>query len=108
MLTPNTNLSGTGRFFLRYSEEALSTVENSFNNLNIYSSKATKEIVVAGQLLENTIFNIYDIQGRLVSVTELNHTTLENRIDVSTVSKGIYIINLQSGNSEKNQKLVIE
>ena len=108
ILTPNTNLSGTGRFFLRFTEEALSTVENSFNNLNIYTSKATKEIVVNGQLIENTICNIYDIQGRLVSRTQLNHTTLENRINISTVSTGIYIVKLQSNNFEKTQKLIIE
>ncbi|MEM5563975.1 lamin tail domain-containing protein [Psychroserpens sp. AS72] len=108
VLTPNVDLSGTGRFFLRYTEDALSTLENSFNNLNIYTSKATKEIVIAGQLLENTICNIYDIQGRLVSTTELNHTTLENRIDVSTVNTGIYIVKLQSNNLEKTQKLVVE
>ncbi|MFD2917474.1 T9SS type A sorting domain-containing protein [Psychroserpens luteus] len=108
ILTPNTNLSGTGRFFLRFTEEALSTVENSFNNLNIYTSKATKEIVVNGQLAENTMCNIYDVQGRLVSTTQLNYTTLENRINISTVSTGIYIVKLQSNNLEKTQKLIIE
>ncbi|WP_040281428.1 beta strand repeat-containing protein [Psychroserpens damuponensis] len=108
ILTPDVNLTGTGRFFLRYTEDALSTTEQNFNNLNIYNSTVTKEVVVAGQLLENTTCNIYDIQGRIVSTTELNDTTLENRIDVSTVSTGIYIVKLKNNNLEKTQKLVIK
>ncbi|MCK8480534.1 T9SS-dependent choice-of-anchor J family protein [Psychroserpens algicola] len=107
--TATTDINDTGRYFLRFTENSLSTQENSFDNLNIYNSKTTKEIVVNGQLLENTICNIYDIQGRIIfSTTDLDYTSLENRIDVSTVSTGVYIIKLQSNNLERTQKLVIE
>nr|WP_321231939.1 choice-of-anchor J domain-containing protein [uncultured Psychroserpens sp.] len=108
VLTAAVDIKDTGRYFLRFTEDALSTEENSFDNLNIYTSKATKEIVINGQLLEETECEIYDIQGRLVSTTKLNHTILENRIDVSTVSSGIYIVKLQNNIQDIALKLVIE
>lgn len=45
VITPTTDLSGTGRFYLRTSEEALSTAENSFDTLNIFALNSSKEII---------------------------------------------------------------
>jgi len=108
VFTPNVNLSGTGRFFLRYTEDALSTSENSLNNLDIYASKEAKEIVINGQLLENTVLNLYDIQGRLVMTSKLDNSLLENRIDVANVTSGIYIVSLENNTQKKSQKVIIE
>lgn len=107
MLTATSDIKDTGRYFLRFTDNTLSTQENSFDNLNIYTSRTTKELVINGQLSENTICNIYDIQGRLVNTTKLDTTNLENRIDVKTVSTGIYIVKLQNNNSEKTQKVIL-
>ncbi|MBR9846552.1 MAG: T9SS type A sorting domain-containing protein [Algicola sp.] len=108
VVTPTTNLSGTGRFFLRTSEDALSTIENSLETLNIFALNTSKEIVVSGLLKEQTNLILYDIQGRQVFVSELDTTSLDNRIDVSSLSGGVYIVSVDSNSQKKTQKIVLK
>ena len=107
VFTPTTELSGTGRFFLRTSEDALSAIDNSLDNLNIFALNTSKEIVISGQLEENTVLNLYDIQGRNVVSVQLDNTSLENRIDVSSLSGGVYIVAVKNNKQQKTQKVII-
>ena len=106
-LTPNANLNGTGRFYLRLSDSSLSTPDNSLDNLSIYSNPNDKTIVIAGQLLEATTAKIYDIQGRAVSTTILQNKSSLQTIDVNSLSTGIYIVQLVNGTQHKTQKVII-
>ncbi|WCO01149.1 lamin tail domain-containing protein [Psychroserpens ponticola] len=108
VITPSTPLSGTGRFFLRTSQEALSTIDNNLDNLTIYALNTSKEIVVNGQLKENTVFNLYDIQGRKVLSTKLDKTHLESRIDASSLTSGVYVVIVQNNSQQKTQKVIIK
>ena len=108
VITPTTALSGTGRFFLRTSEDALSTIENSLDTLNIFALNNSKELVVSGQLQGDTQLNLYDIQGRIVMSAQLDSTQLQNRIDVSSLSAGAYIVNVQNNTQQKSQKVIIK
>ncbi|WP_456439427.1 T9SS type A sorting domain-containing protein [Psychroserpens sp.] len=107
VLTPNVTLSGTGRFFLRVFDTTLSTTENTLNTLSIFALHNKKEIVVKGQLQEDTVLSLYDIQGRKVSSIQLDNSRLDNRIDISTLSGGVYIVTIQDNSQQKSQKLVI-
>ncbi|MGC1473609.1 MAG: lamin tail domain-containing protein [Psychroserpens sp.] len=107
-LTLDNIQAGTGRFFLKYSDEALSTNDDVLNQLNIYASKASETIVISGQLFAATTCSIYDIQGRLVLTTDLDHTILENSVNVEYVDTGIYIVKIENSGQEKVQKLVID
>ena len=84
--TPESELNGTGRFYLRYTSEGLSIKDNHLNGLHIYATTTPKEIIVNGLLNENTEANIYDIQGRLVLSKPLNISSTSNSINVSTLS----------------------
>ncbi|WCO01145.1 T9SS-dependent choice-of-anchor J family protein [Psychroserpens ponticola] len=108
VITPSTPLSGTGRFFLRTSQEALSTIDNNIDNLTIFALNTSKEIVVNGQLKENTILSLYDIQGRKVLSTTLDDSNLTNRIDISDLNGGVYIVTVQNNSQQKTQKVVIK
>lgn len=108
VITPNTVVSGTGRFFLRLSEDALSINADNLNNFNIFTNISNKELVVNGQLLEATTLELYDIQGRNVIVKELDHTTLENRVDVTNLSEGIYVVKVHNSTQLKSQKVIIK
>ena len=108
IITPTTALYGTGRFFLRTSEDALSTIENNLDTLNIFALNSSKELVVNGQLKDNTVLNLYDIQGRLVLSTQLDTTSLENRINISNISGGIYVVNVQNNTQQKSQKVILK
>tara|TARA_R110002111_G_scaffold38393_7_gene73125 strand:+ start:2748 stop:3608 length:861 start_codon:yes stop_codon:yes gene_type:complete len=102
------NLSGIGRFYLRFVAESLSTAEESLEELSIYSNTVNKTITIKGQLISETNFRLYNINGRLVSTTFLDITSLNQSINTSNLSLGIYIIELTNRNSKKRtQKLVI-
>ena len=108
VITPTTNLSGTGRFFLRTSEGALSTIDNNLDTLNIFALNTSKELVVSGQLKDATALKLYDIHGRLVLSTALDNSNLENRVDVSNLSGGVYVVNVQNNAQQKSQKIVLK
>ena len=106
--TPTGDLSGTGRFFLRYSSDTLSSLESQLETVLIYSNHSTKELIIKGQLTENSIATLYDIQGRVVLNKTLNVSNTVNTINVNDMSAGVYIVQLSDGNTKKNQKLVIK
>ena len=108
IVTPTTDLSGTGRFFLRTAQDALSELDNSLDNLNIFTLKASSELVVSGELSNDTMLTLFDIQGRLVLSTKLDHTLLQNRIDVSSINSGVYIVTVGDNGQEKTKKVIID
>jgi len=108
IITPNTNLNGTGRFYLRIADSSLSTLDNnSLNGLNIYSNQRNKTIVIAGQLIETTNVKVYDIQGRIVSANIFQNENRQQIIDVSSLNAGIYVVELVNGTQNKTQKVII-
>ncbi|REE25687.1 putative secreted protein (Por secretion system target) [Winogradskyella pacifica] len=107
-LTPSTNLSGTGRFYLHISNSTLSTVDNTLNQLNIYTNEADKTIVVAGQLAGATKATIYDLQGRVILSENLMTSSTSQAIDVSGLSTGVYIVELNNITQNKTQKVILK
>jgi len=105
--TAESNLSGTGRFFLRFESETLSTIETDLNALSIYNTVTPKEVVIKGNVLDNTTATLYDLQGRLVVSKPLAANKNRWTINVSNLSSGTYIIKVQSDNNIKVQKLII-
>ncbi|MEY8847332.1 T9SS type A sorting domain-containing protein, partial [Psychroserpens sp. XS_ASV72] len=108
VITPSTDLSGTGRFYLRYSDDALSTIENSIDKLDIFALNSSDQIVVSGQLFENTKLDLYDIQGRKVLSTRLDESLLQNRIDVSGINAGVYIVTVKNNNQNNIKKVILK
>jgi len=106
--TPSSNLIGTGRFYLRFSNSALSTTNAIFEGVSIYTNQSNKTINIAGQLTEGTFANVYDIQGRLVSSKKLVSNATSQTIDVSNLTTGIYIVKLTNGNSVKTEKVILK
>ncbi|MCB0400351.1 MAG: hypothetical protein KDD26_12205, partial [Winogradskyella sp.] len=58
VLTPSVDLNGTGRFYLRFSNSALSTTDNVFESISIYANQSNKTITIAGLLGEGTSANV--------------------------------------------------
>ncbi|MDN3492037.1 lamin tail domain-containing protein [Winogradskyella bathintestinalis] len=107
-LTPNTDLSGTGRFYLRFSETTLSTASRTLNSLHIYNNLSDKTVVVAGKLEDSTTAKIYDLQGRIVSSTVLDSATNVHTISVSHLNAGVYIVQLANTTQNKSQKIILD
>ena len=108
VFTPNINLSGIGRFYLRFSGGALSISENNFETIQMFTTKSSESLFINGELNTNTTVEIYDIQGRLFLTSVLDINSRKNKVDISNLTTGIYIVKLDNGLQQKSQKVIIE
>ena len=78
------------------------------NQIKVYPNPAANFIYVKSSLnLQNIDFEIYDINGRIVrSGKELFNQQLS--INISDISSGIYILNINNNEFEANYKIIIE
>lgn len=83
---------------------AVSTVENSIKNLSLYPNPA-KNFITVGGIENDTEISIHTIYGQNVYRDILSEN---NRVDISFLSKGIYVLNLLSGKQSYHIKFVKE
>lgn len=107
IITLSEDLTDIGRYFLRFNEDTLSTGITEGDRLEIYSDAQSKVLYVKGQLYENTELKVYDIQGRLVKTTMLKSNQVLQRLNVSNLTTGAYIVTLKNSTQVKTQKVVI-
>ncbi len=108
VMTPTTDLSGTGRFYLRFMDSSLSVTENNLNDLVIYTNQGDRTIVIAGPVTGNTLANVYDMQGRLVRTQQLDTTATLQAITASELGTGIYIVELNNTNGSITKKIILK
>ncbi len=107
--TADSNLTGTGRFFLRYSSEALTSLNSEQDNIIIYVDNQLDDVIIKGQLNTVTVATLYDIQGRIVAETHIDSSNQSHSINIDTISTGVYIVQLSNETTViKTQKLVIK
>ncbi len=68
IFTPSTNLSGSTRFSLRFTNNTLSINNPIFDGLQIYSPINTGNLIVKGYVKEVTALDIFDLNGRLTNI----------------------------------------
>ena len=107
VLTPVTSLSGTGRFYLRFSNNALTTTEQRLDHVTVYTNQSTRTINISGQLDEGTIAVVYDVQGREIITQKLSSESILQRINSDDLSTGVYIVKLYTKTKSKSVKLII-
>ncbi|MFC0605631.1 PQQ-dependent sugar dehydrogenase [Winogradskyella pulchriflava] len=107
--TALTDISGVGRFYLRYENEALSISETILDDLSIYSDYAEKTIVIKGLLENDMSLKLYNINGKEVISDRLDNSKTKHIISVEHLSAGVYILELLDSNKAKRiKKLVIK
>ena len=107
-ITPSVDLNGTGRFYLRLSSETLSTVSNELDQLQIYTITQPKSLVVEGELNGASLLKLYDIQGREVLQVALDQFQRSNKVDISSIVTGVYVVKISANDHVKTQKLIIK
>ena len=110
-LTPVDDLNGTGRFYLHTSSDTLGLNENTLAayDLQIFTTDASKEVIIKGQLSSNTTnADLYDLQGKLVLSKTLDLSRTTNTLDTSGLSSGLYVVKVEGGNQSKTQKVIIK
>ncbi|MBL87336.1 MAG: hypothetical protein CMO82_11835 [Winogradskyella sp.] len=108
IFTPAENLNGTGRFYLRFSNSALSVSDHLFDGVSIYTNPNNKTVNIAGQLAEGTSAYLYDIQGRLVNSKALESSSTLHSIDTNNLHTGVYIVKLVNGTILKTEKVILK
>ncbi|MGJ8592075.1 MAG: choice-of-anchor J domain-containing protein [Aquaticitalea sp.] len=106
VFTATSNLTDTGRFYLRFTDNTLSTDDSDLDKLQIYALDQT--IFVNGMLNDATNVSLFDIQGRNVLSTKLESGSTNNTIDVSHMSTGVYIVKLSNTTQQKTQRVIIK
>ena len=106
IFTPTSNLSGPGRFYVVFSDNALGVNEDTLNNVNIYALE--RELFIKGQLAHNTNATLFDMQGRAVLTVSLDTESQINTIDISGLSNGIYIVQLSNIEYSKSKKVILK
>ena len=107
-LTASTDLLGTGRFFLRFEAETLSVTESTLDTVKIYNDNNVKQIVVSGQIKEDTTLVLYDIQGRKIISQELDANSSINTINTANYANGVYLIQLSNSVDSISKKIIIK
>lgn len=105
--TADSNLKGTGRFFLHTANKTLSNPSNDFDGVQIYATMATKSLFVKGIIKEDTKLSLYDIQGRVVMEGSLKVNTNSNKLDLGHLQSGVYLVKIKSNSQEKTQKIIV-
>ena len=106
--TPSSTLSGIGRFYLGTTSSTFSSPYTALNSVEIFSSATTKKLIVQGQLRHDSTLILYDIRGRVIQKHQLEASQTRHEIDVSNVSSGVYVANLNNNHQSKTTKLVIK
>ncbi|WP_084221533.1 M14 family zinc carboxypeptidase [Winogradskyella sp. PG-2] len=103
----DTNLSGTGRFYLRLSQSVLSVSDSNLDKIQIYTDSDLEKIIVKGELDEATEFILYDIQGREVMKRTLDSKDNIHSINTSQYITGVYLVKLTNNLNSITQRLII-
>ncbi|WP_369996177.1 fibronectin type III domain-containing protein [Winogradskyella sp.] len=107
IFTPTSDVSGIGRFYLRFGANVLGVSEQPLDTLIIFSDPTDKTIVLSGQLYTATNLKLYDLSGRVVISNTLKLNRNRQTIDVSKLTTGIYIVELLSDTNERRIKKLI-
>ncbi|WP_422107521.1 T9SS type A sorting domain-containing protein [Winogradskyella sp.] len=107
VFTPSVELNGTGRFYLSFSNTALSIDDSGIDKLNVRFVKDRDRIVVIGQLMAETRAELYDINGRLVKTIDLDMAHYENTMSTRGLERGVYIFVVDKQGRSESYKVII-
>ena len=110
VLTPTSDLSDVGRFYVHLTADTLSNEEVNTSLLNAYKGVDNNYITIEGLAtqLTSTEVSLYNILGTKVMNTTLDNTTNTQTVSTNRLSTGIYVIKLVSGQDQLTKKLIIK
>ncbi len=110
VLIPQTDMQGVGRYYIHTSADTMSINEVSTSMLNAYKGINTNYIMIEGLTTQssNTRVGLFNILGGKILDTELDNSTNTQEISINGLSKGIYIIELESASERLTKKLLIQ
>tara|TARA_R110002033_G_scaffold38831_1_gene78385 strand:- start:35009 stop:36664 length:1656 start_codon:yes stop_codon:yes gene_type:complete len=110
VFTAGSDISGVGRFYLRFTNQALSVLNSKLDEISIISNNSNDTIEIKGQLNNDTKAELFDTNGRLILESALNTNSTTQILDVKYLIPGVYIISLNGDNANEKrvEKLIIK
>lgn len=107
VITPNTALSGTGRFYLRFESDTLSEEESELNGLQIFNTANPKVLHIKGLITEASTISIYDILGRDILTQDLSTNVNSQEVNISNLGIGTYIVEISNDFGTRTKKIIV-
>jgi len=107
VITPNTTLSGTGRFYLRFESDTLSEEESELNGLQIFNTANPKVLHIKGLITEASTISIYDILGRDILTQDLSTNVNSQEVNISNLGIGTYIVEISNDFGTRTKKIIV-
>jgi hypothetical protein len=110
VMTPTSDLSDAGRFYIHLTADALSDDEVNTSLLNAYKEVDSNYITIEGLSTQSTSteVSLFNILGTKVMDATLDNTSNTQMISTNGLSTGIYVIKLESGVNQLTKKLIIK
>ena len=110
VLTPTSDLSDAGRFYIHLTADTLSNEEVNTSLLNAYKGVDNNYITIEGLATQaaSTEVSLFNILGTKVMDTTLDNTTNTQTVSTNGLSTGIYVLKLISGQDQLTKKLIIK
>jgi hypothetical protein len=110
VLTPTSDLSDAGRFYIHLTADTLSDGEVNTSLLNAYKEVDQNYITIEGLSTQSTStqVSLFNILGTKVMDATLDNTSNTQMISTNGLSTGIYVIKLESGQNQLTKKLIIK
>ena len=84
---------------------SLSVSKNEIEGLEVYPNPAKDYLIIKSNISKITTVEMYNVLGaKVVSSTAL----VDNRLNVSSLAKGVYVLKINADASSSSRKIVIE
>jgi len=93
--------------FCKVDLATLGTNDNTFNKLTIYPNptKGLLNVNLNALLEGETLYTIYDIQGRKIMQKSSNN--MNETLNIENFTKGVYMLSIENGNNKTTKKIVL-
>ncbi|HUH28341.1 T9SS type A sorting domain-containing protein, partial [Gelidibacter sp.] len=102
------NVAGTGRFFLHVIPSTLFFGDQEDYSPQLFTSNSSRMLHITGSVKSNTTIAVYDLQNRLLLSTVLDEHATDQHLDLSSLSKGMYLVKLKNSSFDKLKKILIQ
>ncbi|MGY8938859.1 MAG: T9SS type A sorting domain-containing protein, partial [Flavobacteriales bacterium] len=105
-ITLNEDVNGTGKYYLQLSSSTLSIDKDVLERVSMYTT-TNANLRIVGLPIANTSVKLFNLIGKEVYRTSFKSNNIQN-VSLSKLSKGLYIVQIQSEGSILNKKIILE
>ncbi|GHC42966.1 T9SS type A sorting domain-containing protein [Ulvibacter litoralis] len=96
------NLEFAPGFYAAYGTEALSVSDQNAVEFTVFPNPASEQLVITSENLQIETITIYEVSGKIVT----QFKTVEGSVDVSSLSEGVYFIEINSEEGKHIKKFI--